>query len=203
MKKIAVKNTHRCSWCIGKPLYEKYHDVEWGVPVYDDKKLFEFLVLESAQAGLSWWIILQKREGYRKLFADFDYMKIAKFTEKKINIISTDPSIVRHRLKVAATVENAKQFITIQKEFGSFSNYIWNFVGNKPICNKYKTLASVKSKTDMSDTIAKDLKKRGFKFLGSTIVYAYMQACGLVNDHVTDCFRYSQINKLKLKKQIK
>lgn len=197
MKKSVAIN--RCAWCVGKPLYEQYHDQEWGVPVYDDRVLFEFLVLESAQAGLSWWIILQKREGYRKLFADFDYKKVAKFTDKKIDIISSNPLIIRHRPKVVATVENAKRFMEIQKEFGSFSNYIWKFVGNKPIDNKYSSLKQIQSKTDISDTIAKDLKKRGFKFMGSTIVYAYMQACGLVNDHVTDCFRHAQTLKRKVK----
>ncbi len=203
MKKLSNKQVHRCSWCVGKPLYEEYHDREWGVPVYDDKILFEFLVLESAQAGLSWWIILQKREGYRKLFADFDYKKVAAFTEKKIDIISLDPRIIRHRPKVAATVGNAKLFMEVQKEFGSFSNYLWKFVANKPINNNVKALQQIESKTAVSDALAKDLKKRGFKFLGSTIVYAYMQACGLVNDHTADCFRHAQIKKLKLKKAIK
>ncbi len=193
MKKTVTKN--RCSWCVGKPLYEQYHDTEWGVPVYDDKVLFEFLVLESAQAGLSWWIILQKREGYRKLFAGFDYKKIAKFTDAKIDTISMNPAIIRHRGKVAATVENAKRFMAIQKEFGSFSNYLWKFVGGKPINSNYATLKQIQSTTSVSDTIAKDLKKRGFKFMGPTIVYAYMQACGLVNDHIIDCFRHKQVLK--------
>lgn len=203
MKKIPNKSVHRCSWCVGKPLYEDYHDREWGVPVFDDKILFEFLVLESAQAGLSWWIILQKREGYRKLFADFDYKKIARFSDKKIDAISTDSRIIRHRPKVVAIVENAKHFMEIQKEFGSFSNYVWKFVGNKPINNNIKNLQQIQPKSAVSDALAKDLKKRGFKFMGSTITYAYMQACGLVNDHTTNCFRHAHIKKMKLKKALK
>lgn len=190
---------NRCAWCVGKPLYEQYHDTEWGVPVYDDTTLFEFLVLESAQAGLSWWVILQKREGSRKLFANFDYTKIAKFTELTIDKIAINPAIIRHRGKVVATVENAKRFIEIQKEFGSFANYLWKFVGGKPVNNNYTALRQIQSKNTISDTIAKDLKKRGFKFMGSTTVYAYMQACGLVNDHVVDCFRHKEILKKKVK----
>ena len=202
MKRLC-KNLTRCSWCSGKPLYENYHDTEWGVPVYDDKILFEFLVLESAQAGLSWWIILQKREGYRKLFLNFDYKKIAKFTEQQIETISANPLIIRHKGKVAATVENAKCFIKIQKEFGSFSNYLWGFVKGEPIDSGHHDIKQILPKTEISDRLSKDLKKRGFKFMGSTIVYAYMQACGLVNDHVTDCFRYQQVKKTKLKKNNK
>lgn len=180
----------RCPWCLGFDQYIRYHDEEWGVPVHDDRKHFEFLILEGAQAGLSWATILKKREGYRKAFADFDPEKVAKFNEKKLEKILTDPGIVRNRLKVYAAVNNAKQFLKIQKEFGSFDNYIWRFVGGKPIVNKMKSLKQVKATTPESDALSKDLIQRGFKFVGSTVIYAHMQACGLVNDHLVSCWRY-------------
>lgn len=183
----------RCPWCLGFDQYIRYHDEEWGVPVHDDRKHFEFLILEGAQAGLSWATILKKREGYRKVFANFDPAKVAKFTEKKLEKILQDPGIVRNRLKVYAAVNNAKQFIKVQQEFGSFDRYIWQFVGGKPIVNKHKTLGDIKATTPESDALSKDLLKRGFKFVGSTVMYAHMQACGLVNDHIVDCWRYRQV----------
>ncbi len=183
----------RCPWCLGFDQYIKYHDEEWGVPVHDDRTHFEFLILEGAQAGLSWATILKKREGYRKNFADFDPAKVARFTEKKIEKILQDPGIIRNKLKVHAAVNNAKRFLEVQKEFGSFDSYIWGFVGGKPIVNKWKTSGQIAPTTPESDTLSKDLIKRGFKFVGSTVVYAHMQACGLVNDHLVDCFRYKAV----------
>ncbi len=187
----------RCSWCLGFDQYIRYHDEEWGVPVHDDRIHFEFLILEGAQAGLSWSMILKKREGYRKAFADFDPAKVARFTDARLEKILLDPGIVRNRLKVYAAVNNAKQFLKIQKEFGSFDRYIWQFVGRKPIVNKRKSLKEVPATTPESDALSKDLIKRGFKFVGSTVIYAHMQACGLVNDHVVDCFRFKETKKLK------
>jgi DNA-3-methyladenine glycosylase I len=185
----------RCGWCLKFDQYVRYHDEEWGVPVYDDRLHFEFLVLEGAQAGLSWSTILRKREGYRKLFAEFDPRKVARFTAARVEKILKDPSIVRNRLKVQATVNNAARFLEIQKEFGSFSDYIWGFVGGKPIINRHKTLADVRPTTPESDALSKDLIRRGFKFVGSTVIYAHMQACGLVNDHLVDCWRYKAVMK--------
>jgi DNA-3-methyladenine glycosylase I len=167
----------------------KYHDEEWGVPVHDDKKLFEFIVLESAQAGLSWRTILHRREGYGKAFARFDFNKIAKFTDKDFKRLMNDGGIIRNRLKILATINNAQKFIEVRKEFGTFDKYIWSFVNNKPIINNFKTLKDLPAKTELSDKISTDLKKRGFKFMGSTIVYAHMQATGMVNDHINECFR--------------
>ena len=187
----------RCAWAGDTSLqYIEYHDKEWGVPVRDDKVQFEFLILEGAQAGLSWSTILSKREGYRKNFADFDVQKVARFTPKRIEKILQDPGIVRNRLKVESAVTNAKAFIKIQKEFGSFSEYIWGFVGGKPIQNKFRKDSDVPATSPESDALSKDLKKRGFKFVGSTIMYAHMQATGLVNDHITTCFRYKPCAKL-------
>ena len=186
------KEIVRCGWCIGKPLYEQYHDEEWGKPVYDDTKQFEFLVLESAQAGLSWWTILQRRENYRKAFVKFDYKKIAKFEEAKIEELMQDAGIIRNRAKITSVVNNAKCFLEIQKEFGSFSNYIWSFVGNKPKVNTWNTLKEVPATSPESDALAKDMKKRGFRFLGSTTLYAHLQATGLVNDHIVDCFQHGK-----------
>ncbi|MCE7862015.1 MAG: DNA-3-methyladenine glycosylase I [Bacteroidetes bacterium CHB5] len=183
----------RCPWCLGFDQYIKYHDEEWGVPVHDDRKHFEFLILEGAQAGLSWATILKKREGYRKNFADFDPAKVARFTEKKIEKILQDPGVIRNKLKVYAAVNNAKRFLEVQKEFGTFDTYIWGFVGGKPIVNKWKTSGQIAPTTPESDTLSKDLIKRGFKFVGSTVMYAHMQACGLVNDHLVDCFRYKAV----------
>jgi DNA-3-methyladenine glycosylase I len=181
----------RCPWCLSFDQYIKYHDEEWGVPVHDDRKHFEFLILEGAQAGLSWSMILKKRDGYRKAFADFDPGRVARFTESKIEKLLLNPGIVRNRLKVRAAVNNAKCFLQVQKEFGSFNKYIWTFVGGKPIVNKRKSTPQVPATTKESDALSKDLIKRGFKFVGSTVIYAHMQACGLVNDHLVDCWRYS------------
>ena len=190
---MAENEKIRCGWCLKFQQYIDYHDTEWGVPVHNDQTHFEFLILEGAQAGLSWSTILKKREGYRKAFANFDPQKVAKFTDDKLEKILLDPGIVRNRLKVYATVNNAKQFLKVQKEFGSFDTYIWSFVNHKPIVNKWKTLKEVPATTKESDALSKDLIKRGFKFVGSTVMYAHMQACGLVNDHLIDCFRFKQV----------
>lgn len=187
----------RCSWCLGFDQYIDYHDKEWGVPVHDDQTHFEFLILEGAQAGLSWSTILKKREGYRKAFAQFDPKKVARFSEAKIEKLLQDPAIVRNKLKVNAAVNNARRFLEVQKEFGTFDTYIWKFVGGKPIVNSIKSLKEIKPTSKESDALSKDLLARGFKFVGSTIVYAHMQACGLVNDHVVDCFRYKATKKLR------
>lgn len=181
----------RCKWAEGQSVdYIRYHDEEWGVPVYDDQLQFEFLILEGAQAGLSWSTILNKRTGYRKAFANFDPKKVARFTEKRIEKLLQDPGIVRNRLKVRSAVTNAKAFLAVQKEFGSFSDYIWDFVGGKPLQNKFDKDTNVPATSPESDALSKDLKQRGFKFVGSTIMYAHMQATGMVNDHVTGCFRH-------------
>ncbi|MDA1063845.1 MAG: DNA-3-methyladenine glycosylase I [Proteobacteria bacterium] len=181
----------RCKWAAGGgPNYIEYHDTEWGVPSHDDRVQFEFLVLEGAQAGLSWSTILNKRAGYRKLFADFDVQKVARYTERRIEKILLDPAIVRNRLKVNAAVLNARAFIEVQEEFGSFSNYIWRFVDGRPRQHRFRKDSDIPATTPESDALSKDLKKRGFKYVGSTIIYAHMQATGLVNDHVTGCFRH-------------
>ena len=191
---MSNKEINRCPWGIKDPDMLKYHDKEWGVHVSDDKKLFEFLVLEGAQAGLSWLTILKRREGYRKVFANFDVRKVAKFSDKKIEKLLQDPGIIRNRLKVTSTIHNAKLFMTVQREFGSFYNYSMQFVGRKPKINKRKKMSDYPATTKESDLFSQDLKQRGFKFVGSTIVYAHMQACGMVNDHLTSCFRYKEIN---------
>ena len=178
---------------MGDPLYEAYHDEEWGVPVKDDQTLFEFLILETFQAGLSWITILRKRENFRKAFDQFDYHKIARYDEAKIAELLKDAGIIRNRLKVRATVSNAQAFLKVQDEFGSFSDYIWGFVEGKPIRNKLEDYRSGPATTELSDSISKDLKKRGFKFVGSTVVYAHMQATGMVNDHEISCFRYEEV----------
>ncbi len=197
-----AKPVARCKWAEGVSLaYIEYHDKEWGVPVHDDRVQFEFLVLEGAQAGLSWSTILNKREGYRHAFADFDPEKVARFTAKRVEKLLQNPAIVRNRLKVQSTVTNAKAFLKIQDEFGSFSEYIWEFVNGCPIQNKFKKDNEVPATSAESDTISKDLKKRGFKFVGSTIVYAHMQATGLVNDHVVGCFRYKPCTTLANKRR--
>ena len=186
-----TKTKTRCGWVgTGKPFYEHYHDTEWGVPVHDDGKHFEFLILEGAQAGLSWETILKRREGYRKAFCGFDPKKVAKLTDAQLEKILKDPGIIRNRLKVFSARKNALAFLEIQKEFGSFDAYIWRFVGGKPIINARKTLKDIPPRTAESDALSKDLKKRGMSFVGSTIIYAHMQATGLVNDHITSCFRY-------------
>ncbi len=186
----------RCAWCGEDPLYVEYHDTEWGVPVKDEQLLFEFLTLETFQAGLSWITVLRKRENFRRAFDNFDYRKIANYGESKIESLLLDAGIIRNKLKVRATVTNAQAFMTVQEEFGSFSDYIWGFVKGKPIVNSFQTMAHLPANTPLSDEISKDLKKRGFKFVGTTVVYAHMQATGMVNDHVTDCFRYEEINNL-------
>ncbi|CAA7195608.1 DNA-3-methyladenine glycosylase I [Chryseobacterium potabilaquae] len=177
----------RCGWCEKDDLYRKYHDEEWGKPIYEDKMIFEFLVLESFQAGLSWYTILTKRENFRKAFDQFDYNKIAQYSDRKIQELMQDSGIIRNKLKILATVNNAQKFIEVQKEFGSFSQYIWSFVNGSPIDNMPKMLSDVPATTEISDKLSKDLKKRGFKFMGSTVVYAHMQATGMVNDHLENC----------------
>jgi DNA-3-methyladenine glycosylase I len=186
----------RCGWCEGSfEEYITYHDEEWGVPVHDDKKHFEFLILEGAQAGLSWSTILKRRNGYRKAFANFDAAKVARFNETKIQKLLQDQGIIRNKLKVRGAVKNANAFLQLQKEFGSFDNFIWSFVGDKPKVNRWKSMKQLPANSKESDSLSKELKKRGFTFVGSTIIYAHMQACGLVNDHLTNCFRYNQIIK--------
>jgi len=188
-----VSGKKRCTWAKGgNELYIQYHDREWGVPVHEDRKQFEFLILEGAQAGLSWSTVLNKREGYRKAFANFDPVKVARFSEKKIETLIQNPSIIRNRLKIASAVSNARAFLAIQKEFGSFDTYIWAFVGGKPRQNRWKAMAEVPVTSPESDALSKDLKQRGLKFVGSTILYAHLQAAGLVNDHLVSCFRYRE-----------
>lgn len=181
----------RCAWVTDSKLYQDYHDFEWGEPVYDDEILFEFLILETFQAGLSWITILNKRENFREAFDGFDYRKIAKYPESKFNELLQNKGIIRNKLKIRSTITNAQLFMEIQQEFGSFSKFIWAYVDGKPIINNYKTIKEVPATTAISDKISKDLKKRGFKFVGSTVMYAFMQAVGMVNDHTTDCFKYS------------
>ncbi len=183
----------RCEWCEGDPLYEAYHDQEWGVQVRDDLKLFEFLILEGAQAGLSWITILRKRENYRAAFAGFEPIEVAQFTDRDIERLLANPGIVRNRLKVAAAITNARRFLEVQREFGSFAQYMWSFVDGKPIVNAFTSMAEIPAMSEVSDYMSRDLKKRGFKFVGSTICYAHMQAVGMVNDHITSCFRYGQV----------
>ena len=184
----------RCAWATREEFW-RYHDEEWGVPVHDDKKHFEFLILEGAQAGLSWSTILAKREGYRRAFADFDAGKVARYTPKKIEKLLADPSIIRNRLKVECAVGNARAYLKLQEERGSFDDFIWSFVGGKPIVNRWKESKQIPARTAESDALAKELARRGFKFAGSTIMYAHMQACGLVNDHLVSCFRYSKLRR--------
>ncbi len=183
----------RCLCPSGDPLYIKYHDKEWGKPLHNDRKLFEFLVLEGFQAGLSWKTILYKRKNFRKAFDNFDFNKIARYDKKKINSLMKDSGIIRNKLKIESAVQNAKAFIKVRKEFGTFDKYIWAFVDGKPVRNNFKSLKEIPAKTELSDIISKDLKNRGFKFVGSTIVYAHMQATGMVNDHLISCFRYNQL----------
>ncbi len=178
----------RCGWCLGDPIYVKYHDEEWGRPLHDDQLLFEFLVLESFQAGLSWLTILKKRENFRKAFAKFDVKKVAKFDEKKYETLMMDAGIIRNQLKIRAAINNAQRFIEIQKEFGTFDKYVWSFVGGKPLKNRLKTLRDIQPRTEISDAMSKDMGKRGFKFRGSTICYAFMQAVGMVDDHLESCW---------------
>ncbi|MDX1462560.1 MAG: DNA-3-methyladenine glycosylase I [Marinirhabdus sp.] len=185
----------RCWWCGDDPLYVAYHDTEWGVPVKDDRSLFEFLILETFQAGLSWITVLRKRENFKNAFDAFDYRKVALYSEEKIQELLNNPGIIRNKLKVRAAVTNAQAFMAVQKEFGSFSDYIWGFVDGTPIQNSRSTKEEVPATTLLSDAVSADLKKRGFKFVGSTVVYAHMQATGMVNDHLTHCFRYEEVSK--------
>lgn len=185
----------RCEWAEGSEIYEQYHDEEWGVPLHDDRLLFEFLTLEAFQAGLSWLTILKKRDNFEKAFANFDYEKVAKFNEKDFDRLMNDAGIVRNRMKIEAAINNAQRFIEIRGEFGSFDDYIWAFVDNEPVQNDFKEMSDIPAKTELSDEISVDLKKRGFKFVGSTIVYAHMQATGMVNDHVIACPRHQELSK--------
>ena len=186
-------NKKRCPWCGTDPLYIKYHDTEWGKPVHDDRKLFEMLILEGAQAGLSWLTILRKRENYRHAFDGFNAEKIARYDARKVRILLADEGIVRNRLKIESTITNAKAFLAVRKEFGSFDRYIWQFVGGRPIVNKRRSLKEVPPRTRESDEMSADLRKRNFRFVGSTICYAFMQATGMVNDHITRCFRHEEL----------
>lgn len=184
----------RCTWCGEDPLYVEYHDKEWGKPVHDDHKLFEFIILEGAQAGLSWITVLRKRENYRKHFANFDPMKVARFSPEKLAKIMLDPGVIRNKLKINSAVQNAKAFLKIQNEYGSFDKYLWGFVNRKPIQTHLKSHEQLRDKDLVSDALSKDLKKRGFNFVGSTICYAFMQAVGMVNDHVVNCYRYKELS---------
>ena len=190
---VKSRNKNRCSWAGSHDLYHAYHDREWGVPVHDDRILFEFLILEGAQAGLSWLTVLKKRENYRKAYDRFDPKKVAKYGVKKVKELLNNEGIIRNRLKVSASITNAQAFLKVQNEFGSFAKYMWAFVDHKPIKNKFKTTKDLPATTALSDAMSKDLKSRGFKFVGSTIIYAHMQAVGMVNDHVVDCFRYKEV----------
>ena len=187
----------RCQWCVGDPLYEAYHDHEWGVPIHEDQLLFEFLTLETFQAGLSWITILKKRENFRSAFDSFDYQRIAHYNEDKIQDLLHDARIIRNQKKIRATVNNAQRFMEIQKNHGSFSSYIWDFVGNTPIQNSYTKESELPVTTDIATNLSRDLKKRGFRFIGPTVVYAHMQATGMVNDHTTACFRYEEIKAIR------
>ncbi len=185
----------RCEWAGNDPLYNDYHDKEWGVPLYDDEQIFEFLILETFQAGLSWITILRKRENFRKAFDNFSFNKIAGYDDQKVEELLQDAGIVRNRLKVLATISNAQAFIKIRQEFGTFSKYIWAFTGGKPIVNNFRSISELPARTELSDKISTDLKKRGFKFVGSTVIYAHMQATGMVNDHLVHCFRYCELSR--------
>ncbi|HVI45958.1 MAG TPA: DNA-3-methyladenine glycosylase I [Chitinophaga sp.] len=186
---METKEKNRCGWSLKDKLYMDYHDHEWGTPNHDDRHLFEMLNLEGAQAGLSWYTVLTKRENYRKAFDNWDAKKIARYDEKKVEALMQNEGIIRNRLKINATITNAKAFLSVQKEFGTFDKYIWSFVQHKPLINHFKSMSEVPAKTAISDAMSKDLLKRGFKFVGSTICYAYMQATGMVNDHITDCWK--------------
>lgn len=191
--KEAAKN--RCGWSISDPIYIDYHDTEWGVPVHDDRLLFEFLVLEGAQAGLSWITILRRRDNYRKAYEGFDPATVAAFGKKKLREMLRDAGIIRNRLKIESSIQNAKAYLEVQKEFGSFDQYIWQFVKGKPIVNRWKKMSEIPAKTPESEAMSKDLIKRGFRFVGPTICYAHMQATGMVNDHVLECFRYNELKR--------
>ena len=187
---------NRCAWCTADPVYQTYHDGEWGVPAHDDRRLFEMLVLEGAQAGLNWLTILKKREGYRRAFDNFDVEKVARYGPKQVHRLLNDSGIVRNRLKVESAVRNARAFLDVQSEFGSFDTFVWRFVDSTPMQNAWTSLSQIPARTEESDAMSQELKKRGFNFIGSTICYAFMQSVGLVNDHVTDCFRYKEVTQL-------
>ena len=192
----------RCSWVnVDDPLMREYHDLEWGVPTHDDRRHFEFLVLEAAQAGLSWSIVLRKRDGYRRAFSQFDPEKVARYSPGRIDHLAADPGIVRNRMKIAAAVKNARAFLAVQKEYGSFDAYCWQFVDGRPRQNRWSTPHQIPATTDESDAFSRDLKRRGFSFVGSTVIYAHMQAVGMVNDHVVDCFRYRDVRRLGMPRQ--
>ena len=186
----------RCAWAGSDPLYQRYHDTEWGVPLHGDRKLFEFLVLEGAQAGLSWITVLRKRAAYRRAFDGFDYRKVAEYGEDRIRELMDDAGIIRNRLKIESAVRNARAFLRVREEFGTFDRYIWGFVDGRPLQNRWKSMKELPAQTPLAETISKDLKKRGFNFVGPTIIYAHMQATGMVNDHTTDCFRHEQVRAL-------
>lgn len=190
-----MENKNRCEWSLGNDLYIKYHDKEWGVPVHDDKVHFEFLVLESAQAGLSWLTILKRREHYRRLYNGFDAAKVAAYDEQRIEMMLQDPGIIRNRKKIESSISNARHFLEIVKEYGSFDKYIWGFTGGKVLTNQWRSLSELPANTSLSDEVSKDLKKRGFRFLGSTIIYAHLQSIGIINDHLVDCFRYKEVGE--------
>ena len=190
---MATRTKQRCSWGESHPLYVPYHDREWGAPLHDDRRFFELLVLEAAQAGLSWLTVLKKREAYRKAFDDFDPEKVARYDQRKVARLLADEGIIRNRLKIGAAIANAKAFLAVQKEFGSFDTYVWRFVGGKPIHNRRKAIKEVPARTAESDALSKDLKSRGFRFVGTTICYAFMQASGMVNDHLVSCFRHREV----------
>lgn len=191
-----MEDKKRCDWCVGNPLYEAYHDLEWGVPLKDEQKLFEFLTLETFQAGLSWITVLKKREAFRAAFDDFDYSKIAAYSEAKIQTLLQNSKIIRNQLKIRAAVNNAQCFLELQESHGSFAAYIWRFVDHQPLQNKYQNLHEVPATTPLATTISKDLKKKGFRFVGPTVLYAHMQATGMVNDHLVTCFRYQEVQRL-------
>jgi DNA-3-methyladenine glycosylase I len=191
-----MKNNKSCEWLNKNPLMIEYHDKEWGVPLHDDNKLFEYMILDAFQAGLSWNTIINKRDNFRKAFDNFDPVKISKYGDRKIQSLLNDAGIIRNRLKVNAAVTNAKVFLKVQREFGTFDKYIWQFTGGKTIVNKWKTMKEIPAKTKESDAMSKDLLNKGFKFVGSTICYAFMQAAGMVNDHITTCFRYKEVQKI-------
>jgi DNA-3-methyladenine glycosylase I len=201
-RSMTAKELRRCGWGESDPMYSRYHDKEWGVPAHNDRRLFEMLILEGTQAGLSWLIVLRKREEYRKAFDNFDASRIARYTEKKVQKLLSNPGIIRNRLKITAAIDNAKAFLKVQKEFGSFDKFLWSFVGGKPMQNRFKRLKEIPSRTPQSDAMSRELKKRGFRFVGSTICYAFMQAVGMVNDHVVSCYRHKEI-ATKIKKAVK
>jgi len=194
---VTESRINRCTWVGDNPLMLDYHDREWGVPVHEDRQHFEFLVLEAAQAGLSWSIVLKKREGYRRAFSQFDPRQVARYTQKRIQRLTADPSIIRNRLKIEAAVRNARAFLAIQDEFGSFDAYSWRFVDGRPRLNRWKAMKEIPATSRESDAFSRDLKHRGFSFVGSTVMYAHMQAVGMVNDHLVNCFRYRQVQRLK------